>query len=292
MVTSWDNLTTKGRFPVAFSHYLVWSEHMRNELLTIFPSVDPQCVTVTGPPQFDFYAKPGLRWSREEFCRTVGADPARPVILWAGVSPNLMPNEPELVAAFCQAVREGRVTGNPQVLLRPHPIGGGARFAGMRRHHPDLLFTETNAHHPDLLGWMPSLDEIALLVNSIAYCAVNINYNSTMTLDCCALDRPVVNIMYDKAPGSLASQQAIREAQPDHYRTILKAGAVRMATSLPDLIAHVNAYLADPTLEREGRAQALALQCGTLDGRSAVRAADAVLRLVGRHAKASVSAVA
>jgi len=202
-------------------------------------------------------------------------------VLWAGVSPNLMPNEPALVAEFCDAVRGGRVSGNPQVLLRPHPIGGGARFQEMRARYPELLFTETNAAHPNLIGWMPGLDDMALLVNSIAHCAVNINYCSTMALDCCALDRPVVNIVYDTTPGSRDADQIRSLARQDHYQSVVDAGAVRKAYSPEELLAHVNAYLENPSLEREGRARALALQCGAVDGLSSRRAAEAVLKVAG-----------
>ena len=281
MVTSWDNLTTKSRFPVPFTHYLVWSDYMRDELLRVFADVERSAVTVTGPPQFDFYAKRSLSVSREEFCRSIGADPQRPIVLWAGVSPNLMPNEPALVAEFCDAVRAGRVTGSPQILLRPHPIGGGSRFQEMRSRYPELLFTETNAAHPNLIGWMPRLDDMSLLVNSIAHCAVNVNYCSTMALDCCALDRPVVNIVYDTMPGSRDAEQIRSLARQDHYQSVVDAGAVRKAYSLSELLTHVNAYLEDPSLEREGRARALALQCGTVDGFSARRAAETVLRVAG-----------
>src|SRR5262249_51674205 len=55
-IFSWDNLTSKGRIAAPFDHYLVWSEHMRGELLRFYPDVSNERVHVVGTPQFDPYA--------------------------------------------------------------------------------------------------------------------------------------------------------------------------------------------------------------------------------------------
>src|ERR1044071_3150329 len=74
---SWDHLTTKGRIAAPFDHYLVWSRHMRSELMRYYPNVPESNIHIVGTPQFDPYADRSLLWTRDEFCRRVGADPSR-----------------------------------------------------------------------------------------------------------------------------------------------------------------------------------------------------------------------
>lgn len=182
-----------------------------------------------------------------------------------------VPQEPQTLERFIQALAANAFEVQPQILLRPHPIGGGARFQGARERHPDLLFTETNSDNPSSLGeWFPSLDDIKVQVNSIAHADVTINLWSTMTLDACALDRPVVNVAFEDTRGS----------PHDHYECVGELGSARVASNVDELVREVARYLEDPTLESQNRGRLLDLQCGRVDGRASVRAAERLLSLV------------
>lgn len=280
ILTSWDNLSSKGRLPINFSHYMVWSQFMRDDLLAHYPDIPSRAITVVGAPQFDLYRKKDLLRDREGFIRSIGGDPSKKLILWSSASLNQMPNEPKVFEQFCEAVRSGKLIGQTQILLRPHPIGGGARFAEVYKRYPEILFTETNYTDPRyLIHWMPTLGDLELLVNSIVHCNVNINHASTMTLDCCVLDRPVVNIAFDIEKDSDIERYVRNCYFYEHYRSVLELGAVRMAYSLDQLITQVNEYLKDSTLDQEGRMKLLKLQCGEVDGKAAQRAAECLLAI-------------
>lgn len=281
VITSWDNLFSKGRLPVHFSHHMVWSERMKEDLCAHYPDIKPTAITVIGAAQFDFYRHRELLKDRVEFLCSIGGDPSRKLILWSGSSVNQMPNEPAVAELFCEAIRSERVHGSPQILIRPHPIGGGANFAQLRKRYPEVLFTETNSTDTQfLIRWLPLLEDSILLVNSVAHCDVNINHCSTMTLDSCVLNRPVVNIAFDLVSGSEMEEYVRNCYLYDHYRSVLDLGAVRMAYSLDELITQVNAYLENPELDKEGRARLLKLQCGGVDGKAVERAAECLLGLV------------
>ena len=47
-IFSWDNLSSKGRIAAPFDHYLVWSDHMRQELLQFYPHVPHENVHIVG----------------------------------------------------------------------------------------------------------------------------------------------------------------------------------------------------------------------------------------------------
>ena len=51
-VFSWDNLP-KATLVVEADHYLVWSEHMAQELANYYPFTSASQVHITGTPQFE-----------------------------------------------------------------------------------------------------------------------------------------------------------------------------------------------------------------------------------------------
>jgi hypothetical protein len=283
VVQSWDNLTTKGMFPVTFDLYIVWSEYMRMAALREFPYLDPQRVVATGVPQFDFYRYSDFVLPREDFFKRIGGDPTRPLIVWTGIAPGLMPGEPKAVALLCEELRARRVREDPQLLLRPHPIGGGARFAATLQQYPELLFTETNDKDPEtLIHWSPTLDDLVLQVSTVAHADVNINGFSTMTLDSCILNRPVVNIAFDEREPGKSSARLRRFYDFEYYQIVLETGAVRLATTIDEMTKHLNAYIDNPDLDHQNRARLVEIQCGRVDGQSAVRTAASILT-AARH---------
>ncbi len=86
-IFSWDNLTSRSRIFVPYDSYFVWHEGMKQQLLEIYPKINPEHVFVTGTPQFDFHFKDEYRMSREELCEHLGIDPNRPFIFYTtGIS--------------------------------------------------------------------------------------------------------------------------------------------------------------------------------------------------------------
>jgi hypothetical protein len=87
-----------------------------------------------------------------------------------------------------------------------------------------------------------------------------------------------VNVAFDLSP-ERSFQEPIDQyyTRYDHYRTVVETGAVRMARSPGELLAHVTAYLREPELERDARRRLVELWCGPFDGQSGRRLAAALL---------------
>src|SRR5439155_27127388 len=93
-IFSWDNLTSKGRIPIAYDHYLVWSEHMRSELLRFYPGAHPDNVHVVGTPQFEPYAYSEFGWSEERFARELNLKAGYRRICYTCGDRSTSPNDP------------------------------------------------------------------------------------------------------------------------------------------------------------------------------------------------------
>ena len=95
---------------------------MRSEVRRFYPDIGEERIHIVGTPQFEPYADPGLLWSREEYCRRVGADPERPIICYSGCDADTCPDDPIYVEIIAEMVERGELEGNPQLLVRPAPV--------------------------------------------------------------------------------------------------------------------------------------------------------------------------
>jgi hypothetical protein len=121
-VASWDNLTSKGLIRVLPDHVIVWNEAQATEAMTLH-GVPSDRITVTGAQTFDRWFSMRPSRSREDFCRRVGLDPARPYLLYTGSSVFIAPEEVPFAERWLLALRE---SGMPRLaelgaLFRPHP---------------------------------------------------------------------------------------------------------------------------------------------------------------------------
>ena len=271
-IFSWDNLTCKGRISAPFDHYIVWSEHMRRELLRYYPSVGFEQVHVAGTPQFDAYSDKELMVEREEFFRAIGAHPSRPLICYSGGSRGTCPEDQDHLNLLMTQIRSGRIAGNPQVVLRPSPADDGNRYESVRRNYPELLYVKPEWILTEY-GAVPTTRDFRLLVNLTRHSDLNINVASTMTLDFAICDKPVVNIGFDIAsPPPLGVPIGELYYEYEHYLPVLELGAARIARSAEDLATHVNTYLENPALDREARRRLVELEVETSSfGRAAAR---------------------
>ena len=242
---------------------------MRRELLRYYPDVSDARVHVVGSPQFDCYGDPSLLWSREEFARRIGADPARPLICYSGCDASIYPQEPRQIQALLEHIRSGRVRGRPQVLLRPTPADAPARYDTLRRDYPELLFALPSWMRTDR-HWdktFPRADDVQFLANLTHHADMNVNLASTMTLDFAIHDKPVVNVAFDVSdPPPLGMPLWDYYYTFEHYQPVLRLGAARVARTPDALADHVNAYLSDPSLDRENRRRFVDLQVGRPPG--------------------------
>jgi hypothetical protein len=286
-VFSWDNLSTKGRIAAPFDHFLVWSDHMKQELRRFYPDVSQERAHIVGTPQFDCYADKDLLWSRAEFCRRIGADANLPLVCFSGGDAGVSKGDHLHVRVLMELIRSGKVHGRPQVLLRPAPSDPGTRYDSVRADFPELIYAppawiRSKSPHGEYFGLMPSADDVQILANLTFHANLNINFASTMTLDFAIRNKPVINAMFEVTDPPLFGN-SMREFLRGfgHYDPVVDLGAARFAHTPEELAEHMNAYLRDPTLDGEGRRRFVELEVGVPIGRSSDRVVE-VLRAIAR----------
>ncbi len=275
---SWDNLTSQGRILPRYDHYLVWNEAIKEQLLAMYPGTRADRVHVTGSPQFDFHFRPEFRWSRAEFCARVGADPVRPIVLYSTGMANHMPDEPALVEGIADRLARMTDHGPPQLLLRVYPKDRTGRFQALQARRPEILVPDI----PWEPNWLtPEPEDAALYTSTLLHVALGINVASTVSLELCLFDKPVINVGYNPPRVSEEELSYARYYRFDHYRPIVESGAVQVADSEDRLAALLADALLTPARHAEARRALVRGFFGdSLDGRCSTRVAAALGSLV------------
>lgn len=276
-IFSWDNLTSQGRITLPYDYFLVWNEKLKKQLLEMYEWIHPERVFVTGTPQFDFHFRPEFYKSREEFCAEIGADPARPIVLYSTGMANHMPGEPEIVEQIADLLKDVSGDPAPQLLVRVYPKDLTGRFDQLKKRRKDILFPEIAWE----AAWLtPKFEDSYALVNSLRHAALGINVASTISLELCMFDKPVINVGYNPPSvdeGNLAYSDYY---EFDHYKPLVGCGAVEVAGSPGQMRELIEQALEEPARRRKERARLIEKMFGqTLDGNSAQRVAEVLLKI-------------
>lgn len=274
-VFSWDNLTSQGRIFPEYDYYIVWNETLRDGLLEIYRTLSPRQVLLTGTPQFDFHFRPEFFWTREEFCERVGLDPKRPIVLYSTGMANHVLGEPWVAERIADMLAEMEDPGSPQLMVRVLPKGPQGAFDDLKARRKDILIPEIKWEQ----RWLtPTLEDTFILTNTLRHADLGINIASTISLELCMLDKPVINVAFP--PPHLDPNREFdytRYYDFEHYRPIVDSGAIDMAYSEQELRQQIAANLADPgRLSGQRRALIEKFFGGRLDGKSSSRVAAAL----------------
>jgi hypothetical protein len=283
-IFSWDNLASKGRIAAPFDHYFVWSELMRKELLQYYPDVTEDRIHIVGTPQFDPYDDESLLMSRDEFFRSLNADPNRPLVCYSGGDIHNI-DDPNHVRTLLDAIRCGAIRGNPQVVLRPAPVDDGTRYDALRESYPELIYAKPAWVSTRANSWrsvIPLPEDVRFLTNITKHADLNVNFGSTMTIDFALRDKPVINVAFDVTdPPPFAMPLWDYQRKFEHYRPVIEFQAARFARSPEELALHVNDYLDNPALDRDGRRRLVELQVDLPIGRSSRKILDVLKQISG-----------
>ncbi|RJQ36789.1 hypothetical protein C4552_02770 [Candidatus Parcubacteria bacterium] len=271
-----DNLTSNGKMMRKTDFLAVWNSVMIEDAKSLHGYRDEE-LAIAGCLRFDHYfadPKDPAFPSRETFLRSKGLDPQKSLIVLAGPTPSNYPPRRELVEGLVKMRRAGHIAGEPNILIRIHPNDALDTYAGL--HAPWLHFERAGRQtRPDSAGGQKiemGEDDLMNLSATLRYADVVINFVSTIIIEAAIFDRPVITI------GFPSHRRVVYEYE--YNRGMVEAGGVRRADDIESLAAEVNAYLADPARDHDGRRRCLAKYVPFRDGKSAERTVAFIERII------------
>ena len=274
---SWDNFTNK-LIPVRqVDRLVVWNDIMKAQAIELH-GYHADAIRVAGAPQFDPHFRAPSRTPRDEFFRQIGADPARKLIALT-TTPRLLYSHHDHVLRALVAAMDGGALHGTQVLVRLHPrdeVDAYREFMNTPGVIIEKPFRDTVKVADGLaIDVMP--ENQRHLGDTMCYADAVVNVASTIAIEACIFDTPVVNICFD-APGETPYVKSARRYYSfTHYVNITRRNAVRVAESPDEMVSMVARYLADRSLDADGRKQVVRDQCQFTDGQSAERVIQLVL---------------
>lgn len=272
-IFSWDNLASKGRMAANFDSYLVWSDLMKQELLTFYTSIQSEQVAVVGTPQFEPYILSRYGYDKDAFHQRFGLDANQPTLLFSCGDVSTSPNDPLYIETLAKAIKNHELTQSVNLLVRTSPAESPDRFASLAEKYPFIRWNypqwvQARSNHQE--SWsqrIPTVADVHDLKSVLHYSAININMLSTMSLDFMLFEKPVINTVFGNPKNSLANDQ--RFLQYAHIEYVVDSGATYITKDEKELIVAVNQALSTPNLKIAQQRALLDLQIGApLEGTS------------------------
>lgn len=276
MPKGWDNIT-KALYRFVPDVLVVQNEYMKRGAIRS-QGVQPEKIVVTGFPQFDWYRRPEILQSREEYCASIGFEPKRKIIFF-GSEGRWAPNGNSIVSLLADWVQNGSLVAPCSLFVRPHfSDAGEKRFDAFKNISPHIVIDESftlSDFFSD--NWDPGVEETKKFINLIYHMDVLVTVASTLTLDAACFNKPIINIIFNvlRHPKTGRDISHLLYTQ-DHYDWVFETNAIDLVRTKEELHESINRYIADPSRKSRERIVLRDLLCERVDGRASERLSDVI----------------
>jgi hypothetical protein len=271
-VRSWDNLHQGLRiYP---DELLVWNEVNKQEATNLmgFPE---EKIHITGGCQFDQYFNPEYYQTKEEFCKRLNLDTNRPILtlasigsLWPGYDENYM------VDQLIELITTKQIPGNPQLVIRLHPVSKYECFAPYLEY--DFVRLSNIPNQIPVLGWTMKKEEVGFVGNLLRYSDVVISPGSTITIETAIFDTPTLFPTYHTYQPEFG-KQCYDIVLAMHHKRLRENKLANFIEKPEDLLPAIIRSLDDKTWFAEERQKLFDDYIVFKDGKSTQRLVNAII---------------
>lgn len=275
IVNSWDKMTSRSILRVCPDTLIVHNEIVKQEALD-HADMKVKDIVVTGVPHYDIFFK-GKPRSKEYFYKRFGIDIHKKIILFCPTGQFYSKNDIEILNSLIKLESTGVLGPDIQIFVRFPPndmvdmtdVHDSSRLI---TYQPGIRFSTKRG-----IDWDMNDEDVQLLFDTVYWSSLVICPPSSLSIDAAIIDRPIINIRFGDV-STYSTNNINLYYDSDHYRQILKYDGIRLVSNEGELTEWIRKYLANPLLDKNGRRKIAEEQCWKLDGASARRMAECVLR--------------
>lgn len=255
-IFSWDNLPKATKI-IDTDYYFVWSDFMKNELLTYYPNIKESQIIVAGTPQFEAHFDEGIIASKTSFYKEHGLDLAKEYICFSGDDKTTSPFDEyyleDLADVVHQLNQEGHQLG---ILFRRCPVDFSNRYDKAIDKYDNLVVSVAPKWERMGTVWntiMPTKEDTVLLTNTARHTLGVINIGSSMVFDYAAHNKSCMYINYNQPfiqPGDKTIEEIYKYI---HFRSMPSSDAVIWINKKEDIRTAI-LQLLDKTLDTSKKA--------------------------------------
>lgn len=273
---NWDNFVTYG-VTLLLPDWLLAQNQFLVETAVQFQAMPEKKIRIIGFPHFDWYGKKELLQTREEFCRELGIDSAKKIILYGAMGDFLFKHEGEIANTFDELMESGKIREPAIMVFRKHPAFASPleRMQAMRHVVPDTARAERWSTGDPAADF----EDLKHFINSLYHSDIVVTAASTVGMEAAIFDKPVISAAFEKTstPYWLSAQRFRDHFY--HWEELMKCGGVRKADSPQEFADAINGYLENPRRDAEGRACVRERFVGPCDGKATERLAQSLAAL-------------
>ena len=251
VVKSWDNVS-KGL--TSHCHLLsVWGPVNKKEAVELLQYRFDE-VTANGSASFDPYYDPDYLRPRQEFLRSIGLDPARPVVTLATGGPLdkefYARDETHLVEDLLRMMKEVDVLKGAQLVIRLHPT---SRLECFWKYwgRPDIRIS-FGSIMPTIM-WCPSREDLIVQINLLRHSDVIVTPASSWVLEAAIFDTPMVVPVYSDLQPDHAAAQFVRWTLARHFKPLAENRWLPITRSYDETKLEIEEAITRPSKYAEGR---------------------------------------
>ncbi len=280
-VASWDNPTSKGPLVVPPDYAIVWTEEMKREMAH-FHWLAPERITPVGVLYFESYFTQPQLLNREQFCASLQIDPRCKVLHYATGDSTLIRCNQEFIRVLQRVIASGQLGTPCHLLVRVSPKDVFSLYKEFETlPHVTIQYPSGDGTLYGGHKWLPAAGEEVERASTIKNSDVILSVSSSMVLDACCFDVPVINLAYDAGLQVPSWESVERFFIYAHCQPALAENATFLVKNDAELIAALKTTLSNPAAKRPERQSLLARMVGFTDGRTNERLVKHLLTLAG-----------
>jgi len=282
---SWDNVTSKGIFPVIPDQFIAWGKVMADEMVSYY-QVSKEKIHTCGVPHFDQHVNVKDSDGYISIIKELGLSPIKPYIFVAMSSPRFAPHEIDIIEWMAQGVRENIFGAETQLVIRPHPqnvqgvMGDSSWLARLQKIEGDRVAVDYPKLNSSKVRWSMKKSDMDRLSHLLNGCVVCINSGSTVSIDALVIGKPVILTSFDGDKKLNYWKSARRLVDYPHQKKFVEMGGAEVVSDYKGLENTINLYIENPNRRIEKRNHALSMECYKSDGKATERVVATMLQIV------------
>ena len=281
-ILSWDNITSKGFFPVQADKYLTWGPIMNDELREYYGVIDDNVYT-TGVTHFDVHAmiRDGQISTPINLMSDMGLSGDKPYLFFTMSASYYAPNEIDIIEDLARMTESGEFGSDMQLVIRPHMVNlmsdrsDTTWLTRLKQIESQRVKVDFPVAEDSLLTWYMKQDDMIRLSALINGAEVCLNSGSTIAIEAIYLDRPVILTSFDTEEWPFW-QSAKRLKDYIHLKKLINTGACTVTQDLQSTYEAIHQYLKSPEKNKRERHMAVEMECHKNDGNATARFVDHV----------------
>ncbi len=237
---SWDNLTNKGRIKIRPDHVAVWNWQMAKEASELH-GVPESHIWVTGAPPFDRWFEQKPSRGRKKFWRSLGFNPALPVIVYFCSSESIAgKREYRIIKRWKKALNQSgfKKLRKANVLVHPHPMTLGGWHKLIPNVSSDvaeiwgLKIWPFQAKHP------VKDEKRADFFDTLYHADAVVGLNTSAMIEAAILGKPVLTFLEHEATESQTGNL--------HFQYLAKGGFMFQAKDMDEHVRQLSTAIESP----------------------------------------------